>query len=230
MGVTVDEPNLSDEVFNGGFTNEGSADGKALLLKNMTGLWLLQECARMWEAAGKRCAWSELEEAAAKAAAFRSFIDPAAEELQSPEDMCAALRRYCARTGQPAPETPGETARCVFESLSFSYAQVLGDLERVTGRGLSTLRVVGGGCLNRFLCQMTADACEREVIAGPVEAAALGNAMVQAVATGHLADLSEGRAALGRSVQYRSYAPAHGLAWREAFERYKHVVARGRLA
>ena len=228
MGVAVDEPNLSDEAFSGGFTNEGAADGRVLLLKNMTGLWILQECARIWEAAGKRLAWEEIEEAAMNAPAFRSFIDPSASAFQSPADMCAAIARACAESDQPIPQSTGEFARCVFESLSFAYSEVLEEMERVTGRALRTIRIVGGGCLNHFLCQMTADASGREVIAGPVEAAALGSAMVQAVATGHIKNLSEGRVALRQSVELRSYEPAQSGEWRQAFERYKTIVARGR--
>jgi rhamnulokinase len=228
LGVAVDEPNLSEEAFSGGFTNEGSAEGTVLLLKNLTGLWILQECARKWEASGSCYAWAELEDAASKAEAFRSFIDPSAAALQSPSDMCAAVQRYCAGSNQPVPETAGEIARCVFESLSFSYRAVIDELECITGRSLSTIRVVGGGCLNHFLCQMTADASGREVIAGPVEAAALGNAMVQAVATGHLKSLAERRAALKQSLRYQSYSPAHGDAWQEAFVRYKSIVAHSR--
>lgn len=229
MGVTATEPNLSDEFFQGGFTNEGAADGGVLLLKNMTGLWLLQECVRGWEAAGRHYAWADLETAAARATPFRSFVDPAAGELQAPAEMAAALQGFCAGSGQPVPESPGEIARCVFESLSFSYRTVVESLERITGRSLATIRVVGGGSLNHFLCQMTADACGREVIAGPVEAAALGNAMVQAVATRHLQSLAEGRAALAQSVEYQRYTPANGAAWGDAFELYQRIVA-GRMA
>jgi rhamnulokinase len=228
MGIIADAPNLSDEFFLGGFTNEGSANGSVLLLKNMTGLWILQECVRIWEADGKRIAWDEVVEAASNAAAFRSFIDPAAPELQSPPDMCEAVQQYCAKTGQHVPDSAGEMARCIFESLSFAYRDVVESLERITGRDLNVIRAVGGGCLNRSLCQMTADACGREVVAGPVEAAALGNAMVQAVATGHLSSLSEGRAVLKQSVEYQSYSPAQGNKWQDAFERYKCIVARGR--
>jgi rhamnulokinase len=225
MGISASEPNLTDEFFRGGFTNEGAADGGVLLLKNMTGLWILQECVRKWEAAGQHYAWAELEQAAQNAPAFRSFIDPSASELQAPPDMTAAVQAYCAGSGQPVPQTAGEVVRCVFESLSFAYRTVVEDLERITGRNLATIRVVGGGSLNHFLCQMTADACGREVIAGPVEAAALGNAMVQAVATGHLKDLAEGRAALGASVEYQRYQPARGSSWADAFERYKSITA-----
>jgi len=228
IGVPIAEPNLSEEAFSGGFTNEGAADGSVLLMKNLTGLWILQECVRMWEAAGKHYEWAELERAAAEAAPFRSFIDPAANVFLSPADMAAAVSSYCAQSGQPVPQTAGEFARSVFESLSFVYREVVEDLERITGRRLTNLRLVGGGCLNRFLCQMTADACGRPVIAGPVEAAALGNAMAQAVATGQLAGLAEGRAAMKESVQCQLYEPAAGTAWQEAFSRFKTVVARGR--
>jgi rhamnulokinase len=228
IGVAVAEPNLSEQAFNGGFTNEGAADGGVLLMKNLTGLWILQECVRVWEAAGKHFAWTELERAAAAAAPFRSFIDVAANVFLSPADMPAAVSNYCSQTNQTAPQTAGEFARCTFESLSFAYREVLEDLERVTGRGLTNIRLVGGGCLNRFLCQMTADACGRPVIAGPVEAAALGNAMVQAVATGHLGGLAEGRAAMKQSVQLQVFEPADEQGWKEAYSRYKTIVGRAR--
>ena len=228
MGVRTNEPNLSEEAFLGGFTNEGAVDGSVLLVKNITGLWILQECARIWEASGKHYEWTELERAALNATAFRSFIDPSSNQFQSPPDMCAAVQLYCARSRQPAPETVGEIARCIFESLNFAYRETVECLERVTFRSLSTVRVVGGGCLNQFLCQMTADACGRKVIAGPVEAAALGNAMVQAVATGHLKSLADGREALQRSVQFEAYFPAHVSAWQEAFVRYQAVVSQYR--
>ena len=228
IGVAVAEPNLSEEAFNGGFTNEGAADSGVLLMKNLTGLWILQECVRVWEAAGKHFEWTELERAAAATVPFRSFIDVAANVFLSPADMPAAVCKYCSQTNQVAPESAGEFARCIFESLSFAYREVVEDLERITGRRLTTIRLVGGGCLNRFLCQMTADACGRPVIAGPVEAAALGNAMVQAVATGHLCSLAEGRAAMKESVQLQVFEPAGGQSWNEAYSNHKTIVGRAR--
>ncbi len=228
IGVAVDEPDLSDEAFDGGFTNEGSVNGRALLMKNLTGLWILQECARVWEAAGRHYEWAELERQAADAAPFASFIDPSAKEFLSPADMCAAVRFYSGQTNQGVPQAPGEMARCIFESLSFAYRETIGDLERITGRKLGTIRLVGGGCLNRFLCQMTADACGRPVIAGPAEAAALGNALVQAVATRHLGSVAQGQAAIKESLEYRSFAPSKEPMWNEAFAKYQSIVARGR--
>ena len=141
----------------------------------------------------------------------------------------AAVAQDNGNTDQQAPRTPGETARCIFESLSFAYREASGQFERVTRRRLDTIRLVGGGCLNRFLSQMIADACGRTVVAGPAEAAALGNAMVQAVATGHLGDLAEGREAIKSSFECRTYAPALQQGWDEAFERFESVVARARI-
>jgi rhamnulokinase len=225
MGVSVEQPNLSDEAFRDGFTNEGAADGGVLLLKNLTGLWLLQECVRVWEVVGLRYSWTELEAAASQATRFRCLIDPAHAAFQSRGDMIAAIQHYCAKTGQHIPQGPGELVRCIFESLSLNYREVCYQLERLTGRRLLKVRIVGGGCLNRVLCQMTADACNREVIAGPVEATALGNGMVQAVATCHIATLAEGRAAIRQSVEYRSYRPAGGDMWNEAYSHYQSLVS-----
>jgi rhamnulokinase len=226
MGVALDEANVTDAAFAGGFTNEGSADGRALLMKNLTGLWILQECLRAWDAAGSPLSWAELEAASLRAAPFRSFIDTSAGEFLSPRDMPAAVRSFCAASGQPVPQTPGEVARCVFESLSFAYRAVVESLERITGRALTTIRIVGGGCLNRFLCQMTADACSRRVVAGPVEAAALGNALVQAVATGHFASLHEAQSALRASIEPAEYLPAATGAWSGAYLSYNKVIGR----
>jgi len=228
IGVSVDEPNLSDAAFDGGFTNEGAADGTALLMKNLTGLWILQECIRSWDTSGDHYEWAELERAAASAAPFGAVIDPAAKEFVAPADMCAAVRGYCGQTDQPVPQSPGEMARCIFESLSFAYRETIEDLERITGRKLEAIRLVGGGCLNRFLSQMIADACGRPVIAGPVEAAALGNGMVQAVAAGHLDSLQEGRMAIKASIECRHFKPEENRGWIDAFGRYKLVVGRKR--
>jgi len=223
MGVTVSTPQLGEDAFRSGCTNEGSADGGMLLIRNLTGLWILQECMRHWAAAGNAIHWPEIERAASAAVPFRSLIDPNAAEFQAPQNMPAAMAGYCARTGQPAPQSPGETARCIFESLSLSYRATLDDLERITGRTLDTIRLVGGGAKNHFLCQMTADACHRPVIAGPVEAAALGNALVQAVATGHFSNLDEGRAALRNSCEFFTFEPRADCGWREAASRFDHI-------
>jgi rhamnulokinase len=139
--------------------------------------------------------------------------------------MLQAIRSFCQSTAQPVPESVGEVARCCFESLSLSYWSTRDALQSLTSRQIRTLRVVGGGCLNKFLCQMTADACGCNVVSGPVEASALGNVMLQAVATGALPDIRAGRAAIGESLDCVSYAPQPGDGWSAAQERYRVLEA-----
>lgn len=221
MGIEADEPDTTDTAMRLGFTNEGGAGGATLLLKNMTGLWIVQECLRQWSDVGCGYSWNDLVSAAGKAAAFKSLINPDAPEFQVPCDMPRAIRSFCMATGQPAPQTAGEVARCAFESLGLNYRRVLESLRALTGRDLDTIRVAGGGGLNTMLCQMTADACGCEVVSGPAEASALGNVMVQAVATGHLANLREGRTAIGESVQCSHFSPHSGDGWNEAYARLR---------
>ena len=180
---------------------------------------------RQWEKDGNRCGWDELIAAAKAAQPFGSVILPNAEDFGAPGNMLDAIRRYCRISGQVAPETVGEFARCCFESLSLAYWSALQALRDLTGRDIRTLRVVGGGCLNTFLCQMTADACGCEVVSGPAEASALGNVMLQAVATGQLQDVAAGRASIGESLECVAYAPQGGDAWTDAQMRYGRLEA-----
>jgi rhamnulokinase len=227
MGVEAAEPDTSEEAMRLGFTNEGGANGSVLLLKNITGLWIVQECMRQWANEGRTIAWDELAPATEAAEAFRSFIDPDAACFQAQCDMPSVIRNFCAASGQTVPETIGEIARCAFESLSLKYSSVLESLRKLTGRGLGTIRVVGGGGLNTVLCQMTADACGCQVVSGPAEASALGNAMLQAVATGHLADVSSGRAAIAESVQCSVFDPHRSDRWDKANERFRRLESNG---
>lgn len=225
MGVETAEPDTSEEALRLGFTNEGGADGAVLLLKNITGLWIVQECLRHWASEGHPYTWSELVSATEAAKAFQCFIDPDAPGFQARCDMPRAIRAYCLASGQVAPETVGEIARCAFESLSLKYRSVLESLRKLTGRALRTIRVVGGGGLNTVLCQMTADACGCEVVSGPAEAATLGNVMLQAVATGHLSDVRSGRAAIAESVQCSAFDPHRRDRWDEAYVRFRALEA-----
>jgi len=225
MGVQVEEPNTSEDALQLEFTNEGSADGATLLLRNLTGLWIIQECLRQWEQENRRYSWNDITLAASESKALQRLFDPNAREFQMPSDMPEAIRTYCRATQQSVPETVGEIARCAFESLSLKYRSVLQSLEKLTGRHLGVLRVVGGGALNIFLCQMIADACDRPVVCGPVEASALGNVMLQAVAAGHLPDASAGRAAIAGSVESVALSPRHSDAWEDAYARFKTVEA-----
>ena len=225
MGVELDAPIASERARQLHFTNEGGCGGASLLLRNLTGLWLLQECLRQWEKEGHAYTWDELIAAAAAAQPFRSLLYPNADGFQAPGDMLLAIRNYCKSTAQPVPQSVGEFARCCFEGLALSYRSTRDALQSLTGREIRTLRIVGGGCLNAFLCQMTADACGCTVVSGPVEASALGNVMLQAVATGQLPDLRAGRAAIGESIEYAHYAPHPSGAWADALARYTALEA-----
>lgn len=221
MGVEVAEPNTSEATLSLGFTNEGAADGSLLLLKNMTGLWIVQECLRQWESEGRNYTWVELISGAEAAKGFQFLINPDADQFQAPCDMPRAIRQSCAASGSAVPQAPGEIVRGAFESLSLKYRSVLESLRTLTGRDLRTIRVVGGGGLNRMLCQMTADACNCEVVSGPAEASTLGNLMLQAIATGHLSDVRSGRAALAESLQCTRFEPHPTDRWDEAYERLR---------
>jgi rhamnulokinase len=225
MGVELDAPIATPRARQLHFTNEGGCGGSTLLLRNLTGLWLLQESLRQWENAGHAYTWDDLIAAAAAAQPFRSLLHPDAKEFLAPADMLQAIRAYCKSSGQPEPQTPGEFARCCFESLSLSYWSTRDALQSLTGREVRTLRVVGGGCLNAFLCQMTADACGCNVVSGPVEASALGNVMLQAVATGALPDIRAGRASIGESLECVSYVSHPSVSWAGAQMRYRVLEA-----
>ena len=223
MGVELREPITSDRAYSLGFTNEGGADGSILLIKNLTGLWLLQECQRQWSREGRNYTWSEISAMAATAPAFACVLDVDANDFRTPENMHRAIAEYCRRTMQPNPETIGAVARGCFESLALKYRSVLESLEAVTTRRLDTIRIVGGGCLNALLCQMTADACNRTVVSGPSEASAFGNVMLQAIATGHLSNIGAGRAAIAASIQRVSYFPQRTDVWDEAYARMEQT-------
>jgi len=224
VGVEIDEP-ISDERARAlNVTNEGGVNNTIRLLKNVGGLWLLQESQRRWQREGRNYSWQELLEQAAQAEAFRSIIDPDAPDFLNPGDMPAAIAAYCERTGQPVPQSVGEVVRCSLESLALRYRWVITALEELLGHALDTIRVVGGGCQNSLLCQWTADVCNRPVVAGPVEATALGNVVVQAIATGHLADLEAGRRAIAASFAQQTYTPQPSEAWEAAYARFLQLI------
>lgn len=220
VGVEVEEPILSERARELNFTNEGGVGGTVRLLKNVAGLWLLQECRRLWREEGSELGWEEILARAEEVAPFRCLIDPDAPEFLSPSDMIAAIRDYSRRTGQPQPGEVGEVARCCLESLALRYRWVVEALESLTGRQLDTIRIVGGGSRNHLLNQLTADACGRPVIAGPVEATSLGNLMIQTIGTGRLPDVAAGRRAVADSVQRRRFDPRPEGHWQQAFERF----------
>jgi rhamnulokinase len=220
MGAEIPAPKVDEEVQRYNFTNEGGVGGTIRFLKNIAGLWLVQECRRIWEREGKTYSYDELARLAAAAPPFVSLVDPDDASFMLPPSMPAALADFCRRTGQPAQSEPGTVVRCALESLALRYRWVLDRLESLLGRRLDTIHVVGGGSQNELLCQLTADACNRPVLAGPVEATAIGNLMVQAIGIGLLGSLAEGREVVRRSFELRTFTPHNPEAWHGPYERF----------
>jgi rhamnulokinase/L-fuculokinase len=189
------------------------------------GLWLAQECRRTWQNQGTHYTWDELVAQAAQAEPFRSLVDPDDPLFLPMGDMPARIREFCQRTGQPVPETVGQMMRTVYESLAFKYRLVFDTLQELTGRTLSRLHIVGGGTKNKLLCQMAADALGVPVYAGPVEATALGNAVVQLIALGELDNIGQARELLSRSVDVAEYLPRETAVWEDQLPRYKALVS-----
>jgi rhamnulokinase len=225
VGVETAQPILNERARTLNFTNEGGVGSTIRSLKNVGGLWLLQECQRQWQneslkrGTGRAYTWPDLLAQAEQAAPLTSIVDPDAPDFLNPDDMRTAIQAYCRRTGQREPTSVGEIARTCLESLALKYRWVLGSLEELTGAHLDTIRIVGGGSQNALLCQFTADACQRRVVAGPVEATALGNIIVQAAATGYMPDIAAGRRAIEASARLATYEPAASHEWDRAYER-----------
>lgn len=227
VGIETSQPILSERARELNFTNEGGVGGTIRFLKNVGGLWLLQECQRRWRRKGQKYTWPALVALAEQASQLRSVVDPDAPDFLNPPDMQEAIQAYCGRTGQPAPESVGEVVRCCLESLALKYRWTLAALEELTGRKTTTVRIVGGGSQNELLCQLTADACGRKVMAGPVEATALGNILVQAVATGHLTHISAGRRAVEASVRLTTFEPNASSNWDGVFGHFVALLEEG---
>lgn len=226
MGVLVGEPAIGDLALAGGFTNEGGVGATIRLLRNIPGLWLVQECRRQWEQDGASYGWAELIELAERAEPLRGIVDPDDPALLNPPDMPAAIRAACRRGGEEVPQSAGAVVRCCLESVALSCRATLDDLQALIGHRLEVIRIVGGGSRNALLCQLTADACARPVVAGPVEATALGNLMVQAVAAGEIDDLDSGRAAVAASTTRQTYEPRPGQQWEETLDRLRRTRTR----
>ncbi|MHB0857300.1 MAG: rhamnulokinase [Anaerolineae bacterium] len=224
MGVEAPEPVINADSLAYNFTNEGGVCGTFRLLKNIMGLWLVQQCRRTWAQEGEDISYDEITRLAAEAPAFGSLVDPDDHDFLRPGNMPARIAAYCARTGQPVPESKGALVRCALESLALTYRWVLEKLELLSGKRLNTIHVVGGGCQNRLLCQFTADCTGRTVIAGPIEATAMGNILIQAVARGRLGSLAEGREVVGRSFDLLTYTPRSTAGWDDAYGRYLALV------
>jgi rhamnulokinase len=221
LGTEVDAPVASAEALRLNFTNEGGVCGTTRLLKNVMGLWILQGCRRSWTGHGKSVEYPELMELAGNEPAFKHLVDPDDRLFLRPADMAAAMDQFCARTHQPSPASPGRYVRAVLESLAFKYRLVVRDLEQVSRRPITQIRVIGGGSRNRLLNQFTADATGRRVFAGPAEATAIGNLAIQILATGGASSLAEVRSIVDRSFATEVFEPGETDKWDGEEERFQ---------
>lgn len=220
MGTELDAPKINAETEKYNFTNEGGINNTIRFLKNIMGLWLIQESRRQWRREGKEYSFAELEALAKAAKPFRCFINPDDPCFVAPGDLPARVREFCERTGQYVPQTVGEIVRCIYESLAMKYRYTAGIISQLTGIRPRVIHVVGGGTKDGFLSQMTADACNLPVCAGPEEATAIGNLLVQMMATGEAKDLSQARAIVAASFACKHYLPQNASAWNEAYQTF----------
>jgi rhamnulokinase len=223
MGAEVQKASLSAQTLEFNMTNEGGVDGTYRLLKNIMGLWLVQGCKRSFERAGKNYEYAELAALAALAPALRSIVNPDDTRFLNPPDMVKAMQEFCRNTRQPVPKAEGELVRCAYESLALRYRQVLGWLEELTGNRIEVIHIVGGGSKSKILNQFAADACQRPVVTGPVEATAMGNLLTQVRAQGDVGSLSELREVVRKSSQVNRYEPKSGPAWEDASARFAEL-------
>ena len=224
MGVELDAPVISDKASKYNFTNEGGVNNTIRFLKNIMGLWLIQESRRYWKSEGEVLSFDDLEREAREAVPFRSLIDPDYESFQTPGNMPKKIREYCKMTNQPIPETKGEVIRCIAESLAFKYRKTVEAMEDTTGNKYSVINIVGGGIKDKMICSFTANATGRTVEAGPVEATSIGNIIVQAMAMGVIKTLDEGRQVVKNSFDIERYEPQNTEEWDAAYKKWCDIV------
>ena len=224
LGTELAEPVINEASEQANITNEGGYGSKAsIFLKNIT--WPIQECRRQWMREGHEYSFGELEQLARAAEPFRSFIHPDAPEFVPSGNMPARIRDYCRRTGQPVPESVGAIVRCIDESLAMRYHQAAVELEECLDHTYPRLHMIGGGIQSRLLCQMTADACGKEVLAGPVEATVLGNIALQLLSVGAIESLREARRIIRDSESIQAYQPQEAERWQEEYQRWEAVTS-----
>lgn len=218
VGVETARPVINDQALAFNFTNEGGVFGTNRLLANVMGLWLLQRAKASWDSAGNELSYTQIVELAANARPFAGWIDADDQSFFNPPDMIAAIHEFAARTGQSFPKDPGSVARIIMESLALKYRFKLNQASALKGEAINTIHVVGGGSRNELLCQMTADACKCRVVAGPAEATAMGNVLVQACAAGLLSGLPDIRATVRNSCSLKTFDPNPSPEWDQMFD------------
>lgn len=224
MGIEVDDAIINEESFDLNFTNEGGVDGTVRFLKNITGMWLLEQCRKEWEAKGQTYTYPQIVEMSDSVAGFESLVDPDHISFANPESMTDAISLFCQNTGQKAPATDAEYVRCIFDSLALKYRYVLESLQKLSPFAIEKLHVIGGGSQNKLLNQATANSIGIPVIAGPCEATAIGNIMMQAQGVGLVDSLQEIRTIVRNSVELEIYQPQDTEVWSEAYNRFVKYI------
>lgn len=224
FGTELDAPVVNDKAKKLNVTNEGGYDYTTAFLKNICGLWLIQESRRQWIREGKEYSYAELEREALKVEPFRCFIDPDAPDFVAMGDMPSRVREFCRKTGQYVPETVGEVMRCIYESLAMKYKNVLAGIEDCTEKSFDRIHVAGGGTKDTFLCSMTASACNRTVYAGPIEATVLGNIAVQFMSHGDIESIDEARKIIANGENLTVYQPVDADKWEEAYKEFVKIL------
>ena len=224
FGTELDEPIVNEKAVRMNVTNEGGYGNTVGFLKNITGLWLIQESRRYWNRRGNSYSYADLEALALKEEPFKCFINPDSPEFGAPGNIPERIKEYCENTGQYVPQSVGEIVRCIYESLAMKYRLTFENLMDCTEKNYEKIHVIGGGVKDTLLCQMTADSCDREVLAGPIEATVLGNIAVQLLALGEIENISQARRIVARSEKVTSYLPQNADVWKEAFDKAKKYI------
>ncbi|MDO4742527.1 MAG: rhamnulokinase family protein [bacterium] len=220
LGTLLENPVLTTDSDSVGFTNEGAADGKIRYLRNIMGLWLIQQSRQEYKRRGLDVSFDEMEKQAKNAQPFAAFINPDDVLFSPPGDMPSRVSEFCKRTGQTVPDSMGSVLRCIYESLAFKYRRSIEGMEKITGKKFTKLYMVGGGIKDQLLCQMAANACSIPVIAGPVEATVTGNILIQNMAFGHIKDLMEIRSIVKQGTPIKEYLPQDSDIWNEQYDRF----------
>ena len=225
MGLEVDHPVISDQTAAWNITNEGGVEGTIRLLKNITGMWIVEQCLQEWKKQGITYSYAQMVEMAQRARPFVAMIDPDASCFANPQSMITAIDTYCASTSQTPPQTHGEYIRSVFESLALKYKFTLNRFRQLAGFPIETLHIIGGGSRNRLLNQFTANSTGIRVVAGPAEATAIGNIMLQAKAAGVVSDLWQMRKMIAEGIETETFTPTECENWNTAYERFQTLLS-----
>ena len=224
MGIETKDAIINDLSYERNFTNEGGIEGTTRFLKNICGMWLYERCRKEWPEEVRRLSHPELQGSAMQVEAFRSIINPDDSLFANPDSMIGAIQQYCRNTNQPVPETPAEICRCIFDSLALRYKQVFQWLQEFAPFRLDVLHIIGGGSLNKYLNQFTANATGATVLAGPQEGTAIGNIMLQAKAAGLVGDIWQMRQIIANSLELVKYEPQDQALWDAAYENYLRIT------